>query len=77
MREIEDLLDEISLGDCISIMKTIPSGKIDLIFADPPYNIGIKYDEYNDKMPYEEYLEWSERWLKAVSYTHLTLPTKA
>ena len=64
MREIEDLLDEISLGDCISIMKTIPSGKIDLIFADPPYNIGIKYDTYNDKMPYEEYLEWSEQWLK-------------
>ena len=63
MGEIEDLLDEISLGDCISIMKTIPSGKIDLIFADPPYNIGIKYDAYNDKMPYEEYLEWSEQWL--------------
>ena len=43
MEEIEDLLDEIHLGDCISIMKDMPSGKIDLIFADPPYNIGIKY----------------------------------
>tara|TARA_B100000965_G_scaffold60045_1_gene46066 strand:+ start:2841 stop:4328 length:1488 start_codon:yes stop_codon:yes gene_type:complete len=64
MSEIEDFFDKIFLGDCISIMKTMPSGKIDLIFADPPYNIGIKYDTYNDKMPYEEYLDWSEQWLE-------------
>ena len=60
----ESVFDKIFLGDCIPIMKTMPSGKIDLIFADPPYNIGIKYDTYNDKMPYDEYLDWSEQWLQ-------------
>ena len=37
---------------------------MDLIFADPPFNIGIKYDIYNDNMSYEEYYEWSNRWIK-------------
>ena len=57
-------VDKIYLGDCIKIMKEFPNNSIDLIFADPPFNIGIKYDVHNDKMPYEEYYNWSERWIK-------------
>jgi site-specific DNA-methyltransferase (adenine-specific) len=52
------------LGDCIELMKQIANNSIDLIFADPPFNIGIKYDNYNDKKSYEEYYRWSEKWLK-------------
>lgn len=52
------------LGDCIDVMKTLPSKSIDLIFADPPFNIGIKYDVHNDNMPYEEYYNWSKKWIK-------------
>ncbi len=28
----------------------------------PPYNIGIRYSAYNDRVPQDEYLEWMERW---------------
>ncbi len=31
-------------GDCIEILKTIPDKSIDLIFADPPYNLQLKGD---------------------------------
>lgn len=57
-------VNKVYLGDCIEIMKTLPDKSVDLIFADPPFNIGIKYDVHNDNMPYQEYHEWSERWIR-------------
>lgn len=36
----------------------------DLIITSPPYNIDIKYNSHNDDLSYDEYLEFSEKWLK-------------
>jgi site-specific DNA-methyltransferase (adenine-specific) len=36
----------------------------DLIITSPPYNVEIDYDLHNDAMSYEQYLEFSFRWLK-------------
>lgn len=55
--------DKIYLDDCIERMKKFDKESIDLIFADPPFNIGIKYDNYNDNRPYEEYYNWSKKWI--------------
>jgi DNA modification methylase len=57
-------VNKVHLGDCIEIMKTLPDKSVDLIFADPPFNIGIKYDVYNDNIPYEDYYNWSKIWIK-------------
>jgi DNA modification methylase len=57
-------IDKIYLGDCIEIMGQIPDKTVDLIFADPPFNIGIKYDNYNDEQSYEDYYNWSEKWIE-------------
>jgi modification methylase len=35
-------LDQIVPGDCIAVMNALPAGSIDLIFADPPYNLQLK-----------------------------------
>lgn len=51
-------------GDCLELMEEIPDESIDLIFADPPYNIGIEYDLYRDNLSYEEYYKWSEKWIR-------------
>jgi len=64
MENIKELENKIILGDCIEVMKNIPSGKIDLIFADPPYNIGIKYHNHKDKMKHDDFLKWCEGWIK-------------
>jgi len=56
--------NKVYLGDCIEIMKGLPNNSIDLVFADPPFNIGLKYDNYNDKRSYNDYYEWSEQWIK-------------
>ncbi|HUS48280.1 MAG TPA: site-specific DNA-methyltransferase [Phycisphaerae bacterium] len=37
----------------------------DLIFADPPFNIGYKYDVYEDRKAYDEYHAWTEEWMAA------------
>ncbi|WP_172300345.1 site-specific DNA-methyltransferase [Pseudoruegeria sp. HB172150] len=37
-------LNEIIAGDCIEVMRSLPAGSVDLIFADPPYNLQLKSD---------------------------------
>ena len=39
---------------------------IDLIVTSPPYNVDLVYDKSSDDMSYEEYLEFSARWLTNV-----------
>ncbi len=62
----EDLQGRIHLGDCIAGMNALPAGSIDLVFADPPFNIGYDYDVYHDAKHCDEYLEWSRQWIAAV-----------
>lgn len=52
-------------GDCLDVLKTIEAGSVNLVFADPPYNIGIKYDQHDDKMSDLEFMHWCDRWLFA------------
>jgi len=59
-------LDTIIQGDCIRKMKSFEAGCVDLVFADPPFNIGYQYDEYDDKREYDDYLAWSREWIGQV-----------
>jgi site-specific DNA-methyltransferase (adenine-specific) len=47
-------------------MQRIDSGTIDLVFADPPFNIGYEYDQYHDRQEDEEYIAWSRQWMEEV-----------
>ncbi|MFB9222866.1 site-specific DNA-methyltransferase [Paracoccus cavernae] len=37
-------LNQILAGDCIEVMNSLPESSVDLIFADPPYNLQLKGD---------------------------------
>jgi adenine-specific DNA-methyltransferase len=51
-------------GDCLVVLQDIPDSSVDLIFADPPYNIGKRFGEFKDAWPSDsEYAEWCYRWL--------------
>ena len=39
---------------------------VDLVFADPPFNIGYDYDVYHDRHDSQQYLDWTRVWGKAV-----------
>jgi len=61
------MINKVILGDTIKVMKNIPDNSIDLVFADPPYNIGIKYDNYKDNLSQKDYIEWTDKWLDEVT----------
>ena len=52
--------------DCVVAMQTMDAGCVDLAFADPPFNIGYEYDEYNDRQAPPQYLDWSRQWISGV-----------
>ena len=75
-------INHIYLGDCIQIMENeIPENSIDLVYADPPYNLSgkvltlinnktggpfYKMNEDWDTWKYEDYLVFTESWLGRV-----------
>ncbi|MCK4913758.1 MAG: site-specific DNA-methyltransferase [Planctomycetes bacterium] len=62
---MQDFHNKIICGNCIDILCKIDEPFADLIFADPPFNIGYKYDKYNDKVKKEKYLSWTKDWMSA------------
>jgi site-specific DNA-methyltransferase (adenine-specific) len=47
-------------------MQTQADATVDIIVSSPPYNIGIAYNTYGDKMSAKEYLEWQKNiWTEA------------
>jgi DNA modification methylase len=61
-----DLLNSIVEGDCVKSLSRLPAGCVDLVFADPPFNIGYEYDVYHDKKGRDEYLAWTRKWIGQV-----------
>lgn len=72
-------LDTIYQGDCIEIMNSLPAKSVDVIFADPPYNmqlggdlcrpdcsrVAAVDDEWDKFASFKAYDDFSVRWLKA------------
>ena len=52
-------------GNSTELLKSWPAGCVDLVFADPPFNIGYVYDSYVDDKPNAEYVAWSKEWMAA------------
>jgi site-specific DNA-methyltransferase (adenine-specific) len=57
--------NQIICGDCIEILSGIDEPIADLIFADPPFNIGYKYDKYHDTVESKNYIAWTKDWMLA------------
>jgi modification methylase len=72
-------LNKVLLGDCIETMESLPEGSVDMIFADPPYNLQLKGDlhrpnntkvdavddDWDQFESFQAYDAFSKRWLKA------------
>lgn len=56
---------ELWVGDSIQWLRSLESKTVDLIFADPPYN--IKKAEWDTFESQEQYVEWSLEWIKEAS----------
>ncbi|MEZ0395310.1 MAG: DNA methyltransferase [Anaerolineales bacterium] len=72
-------LDQILAGDCVEVMNTLPERSIDLVFADPPYNLQLQgqlhrpnmtrvdgvEDEWDRFDSFSAYDDFTRRWLTA------------
>lgn len=51
-------------ADCLEIMGRMEDNSVDLIFADPPFNLNKDYESgINDKLSKVDYLNWTEKWI--------------
>lgn len=51
--------------DALDFLKSLPSSSVDMIFADPPYNINkAEWDKFESQ---EEYIAWSISWISEAS----------
>lgn len=57
-------INKIYFGDCIKLMKKIKDESVDLIIADPPYNLNKDFGNNSDKWKeVEEWVKWSHKWI--------------
>ncbi len=55
---------DIILGDALVELGTMPSNSVDVLVADPPYNLGKDYGNNHDIQCFDAYLAFSRRWLR-------------
>ncbi len=58
--------NKIYQGDCVELLQQLDPESVDLVFADPPFNIGYQYDVYDDDQQSDDYLAWCQQWIAGV-----------
>jgi len=53
-----NLIDKVFNKDIINLMKEMPDKSVDMIYSDPDYNVGVKYNGNTYTKNFKEYVEW-------------------
>ena len=62
---LETAAGRLHKGDCLTLLATLPSESVDLVFADPPFNLNKDYgEEVDDDRRDTAYFAWSCAWLE-------------
>lgn len=52
-------------GDCLDVVRSLDDESVDVVFADPPFNLGKQYGPtISDALSQDEYLAWCRTWVK-------------
>jgi DNA modification methylase len=62
---MREWMNQVLCGDCVELLRAAKEPFADLVFADPPFNIGYKYDKYHDEKASDTYLTWTRDWVRA------------
>jgi site-specific DNA-methyltransferase (adenine-specific) len=54
-------------ADCLDVFRQRPARSIDVIVTSPPYNLGVRYNQYDDSRSRADYLEWTNTWIAAAA----------
>lgn len=58
------LLDQVYNEDVSELLRRLPNKSIDCVYADPDYNVGIKYNNVSYKKNFDDYISWCVGWSK-------------
>src|SRR5437773_3098594 len=47
-------------------MASLPEGGVDLVVTSPPYNLGVRYRKYSDRLDRQSYLNWCATWATGI-----------
>ncbi len=67
------MFNVVHCGDAVETLKRYPDNSIDLVFADPPYNLDKPYNLYDDERENKRYADWCNAWLS--EYVRILEPT--
>ncbi len=61
---IGECTDRMICGDAFDVLGKLPAGRVDLLFADPPYNLNKSFgkEKFRERTP-EDYEAWIDTWL--------------
>jgi site-specific DNA-methyltransferase (adenine-specific) len=60
----ESPLGRLYQADCLGVLPLLPGETVDLVFADPPFNLGKNYrNGRSDSLSDSDYLEWAGKWI--------------
>jgi site-specific DNA-methyltransferase (adenine-specific) len=51
-------------GDALHVLPTLGDATAQIVLADPPYNIGKDFGNDSDKRSMEDYLTWTDAWIR-------------
>ena len=57
-QSIEQFIDTVYLGDVMDLLAQLPDKSVDMVYGDPDYNVGIKYEGKSYKRKFDEYIDW-------------------
>ena len=63
-KTLSRFLDRVYNKDVLELLKQLPSNSVDCIYADPDYNVGVKYNNISYKKTFENYITWCIYWAK-------------
>jgi site-specific DNA-methyltransferase (adenine-specific) len=61
-KSLPPLVDQVFNKDILELMRVIPDNSIDCIYADPDYNVGVKYNDISYTKKFEDYIAWCVEW---------------
>jgi DNA modification methylase len=55
---IQDLQNRVFLKDIMEVLRELPNCSVDMVYGDPDYNVGVRYNDRSYTRTFVEYIEW-------------------
>ncbi|MDQ7025654.1 MAG: site-specific DNA-methyltransferase [Anaerolineae bacterium] len=57
-RTLQDKLNKVHLGDILDLLRQLPDKSVDMVYGDPDYNVGIRYNNKSYTVKFNDYIDW-------------------